>query len=385
MPPEAAPVVTEVPAVEVVADAPNDSIEGLLNAALDEQPEAPAEKSKEGEPDKPAAPEPEAVELSDAALEKALATPEGRKAAIKSIRQAEAANRKKLISLRGWENKLRGKVNAHNAEKRAFAQIREQFMGDLNIAATGTTEEALNALTRIRAGAAQSGSDFLTEVNLAVAKNGRKAAPDPEVAKLRAEVTELKNGKAKEQESERAAAHQAAYNRRLNELGSMVAAATNPTCADLARSNGDTLTQMAVSYKEAYYDAHQAELPDADAGKLVERDLAQLRAFPSTLAYARLGNLGTIVRSVQNLAKTEGLDDAAALGRIEAELRSHFGAPPSQEAAGRAPSAKAEPENRPPMPGRSPSARASSTGAMRAPTPEEDVEQFSDLFAALGM
>ena len=374
---------------ETVADSPlaaaDQSIEEMLNEAIDAQP-------ADGAPDAPAKPddvpaEPAAVlpELTDAALEKALATPEGRKAAIRSIREAEAKNRKKYLSLKGWEGKLKAKSATAKREVESFTSIRDAFMADVSLATRGTTEEAINALTRIRAGAGQKGEDFLTEAQLAVAKNGKKTI-DPEVAELKAKLAKMESDAGERETKQKEGQLTAAEQRRLAEVGAAVAQnPALPTCAELGQRNGKQLQDMAMGYKQAFFDARGSELPDADAAKLVERDMAQLRAFPHTLAYAKLGNLPAVVSSVVNLAKTQGLDDGAALGRIEAELRSYFGGATPQGDAGRAPSAQAAPDGQAAMPGRSPSARASATGAMRAPTPDEDVEQFSDLFDQLGM
>ena len=83
-------------AAESPLAAADQSIEEMLNEAIEAQPQEPATEgdAPADKPDAPdATPEPD-VELTEAALEKALATPEGRKAAVKSIREAQATNQR---------------------------------------------------------------------------------------------------------------------------------------------------------------------------------------------------------------------------------------------------------------------------------------------------
>ncbi|HEX6053748.1 MAG TPA: hypothetical protein VFZ21_30975 [Gemmatimonadaceae bacterium] len=262
-----------------------------------------------------------------------------------------------------------------------FKNIRDSFNQDLRLVTEGTTEQALNALTRIRAASGQKGEDFLSEANLAVARNGKKKEPDPEIVALRNEIAELRKEREGRDKQATEAQQNQALERRRAEVADAVCAPTNAVAGQLSATNRTALRDMAIAYKSAYWEARKSELPDAEAAKLVERDLAPLAKHPRVLAYAKLGNLGQIVQTVVNLRQSEGLDDAAAIGKIDGILAANlFGGAPAPGGLGRATQAQAEPvePESESLPGRTVSStRANaSAGSERKLTKEERLAQL---------
>lgn len=388
MPPEAAPA---TPVAEATPDpTPTLAAGDILDEIMSEpaegaapEPDRPAEKT-EPEAPAPSAPSP-VLKLTDAELEKAIATPEGRKSAIKALRDAERKNHDTHVKLTKREAKDREREAGRKREYDAFTNVRASFMADVKIATTGTTEEALNALTRIRAGAGQSGADFLKEANLTTARNG-KPAESPEIIAMRKEIADLKAEREKEKTDGQVTAHEQTMARRHAELASAVCdnPQSFPLASELGQANRDALHQFAWSYKQAHHAQHGVAMSDADAARRVETELQVLRQYPATLQYAKLGHLNQVVLSLKNLAETQSLDEAAALSRIETQLRTTFGAAPQGD-AGRATSAQAAPDEPASLPGRTPSSRAANGGSTREPTNTERLSQFDDLFEELGV
>lgn len=333
--------------------------------------EKPAEtETPEGEP-RPAEAKPDGKED--------LSTPEGIAKAREGIEARRAELDRKFVEMSKREKRGKEQRANEKREYQQFVHIRDAFMADVATATSGTTEQALNALTRLRAAAGQKGEDFLTEAQLAVARNGKKKEADPEVAALRNELAEVRKELKSREESTRTDAQQQAFQRRSAEVADAVCAPTNAVASQLAVANRSVLFDMALSYKTAYFEARNEELPDADAAKLVERDLGTLTKFPRVLAYAKLGNLAQIVQTVRNLHENEGLDDAAAIGKIDGILAANFGSAPQGD-LGRATQAQAEPVEpaSDSLPGRTVSqTRASaSAGSVRKLTKEERIAEM---------
>lgn len=382
------PTGTPEPATPAAEPTPTLAAGDILDEIMSEplEGETAPETPPETKPEPPPAPEPAGpiLKLSDAELEKAIATPEGRKAALKSLRDAERANHDKFISLGKREGKVKAREANTKREQETFAAIRDEFMANVKIATSGTTEEALNALTRIRAGAGQPGADFLREAQLAAARNGKKPDADPELAAVKAELEKLKADKQKEKDEGQSAAEQEFAQRRHGEIASTVCdnPAHFPLAGELGQANRSTLHELAWGHILAQH-RQGTPMSDADAARRVESDLQVLREFPTTLQYCRLGNLDRVVMAAAGLAQNEGLDERAAFSRIETQLRATFGAPPQGD-AGRAPSAQAAPDAQA-MPGKTPSARAANGGSTREPTNAEHLAQFDDFFEELGV
>lgn len=302
------------------------------------------------------------------------------------IKERRAAMDREYVELKKRGKRERSQREQERKEYDNFKLVRDAWNADMAIAASGTTEQALNAFTRLRAAAGQKGEDFLSEANLAVARNGKKKETDPavaaELAELRKEREALKKEREDRDQQTRTQEQEQAYQRRQAEVADAVCAPSNAVAAQLAGANRSALFDLAFSYKSAYFEARNEELPDTEAAKLVERDLAVLTKHPRVLAYAKLGNLGQIVQKVRSLCEeTDGLDDAGAIGKIDAILAAaQFGSAPASGGLGRATQAQAEPvePESQELPGRTVSSTraTSSAGSERKLTKDERIAEM---------
>jgi hypothetical protein len=226
-----------------------------------EATEAPAEKP-------PAAPAKEDP-FSDAAL----ATPEGIKKAREAVRELQKKHDKAYLRLSDREQRLKADVASFRSDKARVATLESNIRADLQALRRGDSNQALEALGRMM------GKDALKafeEIQLNIAKNGKRNEPSPEVLELREELRQLKEGLHVGGQKKQVADAEAFIAQRKGEI--ITAASDAAAYPHLARFVPMKRQEIADHVVELITEAHGKgqRLTDAEAIQQLETELREL-------------------------------------------------------------------------------------------------------------
>lgn len=309
------PIADALLAIPDSTEAQSETEAGATEAEPAAAPEKPAAKGKKPK-----------VDWDALFAEEKLATPEGLKAARDANLEMRRENNKKYLELGNREARFKEQLATFRGEKEQTQALTRMLTVDLQALRTGKPEAALKALANL------SGADplkLLEEINLNFAGGGQKQEAQL-VRELRGELTQLRQELQQERiEQQRGQSRQFIQQRKAELLNAASDATRYPHLAELAASDARGVADHITAY---------------------------------------------IVRE-HNAGRR--LDDATAIGHIEAELARFRGprAAAPQGDAGRETSAFAKPESgqapRPPGKSLNPSLATQNGGGTRVLTPDE--------------
>jgi hypothetical protein len=254
---------------------PDDGEEGSEARA-----EEPEEEDAPKTTDHPALPEavkkPGAWRVNEELFsDKALASPEGVKAARDHLREGKRELHGMWLNTSQRKERFERVKGAVLEEKRLYTALNNQIAADVQALFTGDANTVVGTLGRI---ARRDPVKLLEELNLNIASNGKPREASPEVRALQSRLDQLVNHlqtrdqQAQTQQQARFVEH------RAQQMVQQVAQAPEhyPRLAQLASGNPQATAEAIKEAKFAYFQQHQVPLDDAQTYATIEAELESL-------------------------------------------------------------------------------------------------------------
>lgn len=242
-------------------------------------PAAPAPKGKEA---KPAAARPKLVEPAEKAEPGKLTddlsddrpwTKERVKAVAEELKKLERDAARQWVLLRKKEDKFKSTKEKLLMERSQERSLRDQFAADFQVLRTGNPRQRLEALGRL---GGTDGVRLWEEIELDMARGGKKAELTPGEQALKAELDELKGtlrGRDMQAELKRQAQFVEQRKAQLGEVGS-----DTDLFPELSAFEPDEIGEALAEVITRVYNETGKSISDLKAAKMLEQDLAARRA-----------------------------------------------------------------------------------------------------------
>jgi hypothetical protein len=243
------------------------------------EPAKPAPKGKEAKaaPARPKlveAPEkPESGKLTEDFSDDRPWTKERVKAAAAEAQKLARDAQRQWTQLRKREEKFSGTKNQLLTERQQERAIRDQLAADLQALRTGTPRVRLDALGRL---AATDGVRLWEEIELDMARGGKKAEMTPGEQALRAEVDQLKATLNEREMRKEIAQREQFVSQRQAQLGEV---GSDPDLfPELSVWEPNEIGEALAEVITRVYNETGKRISDLKAAKMLEQDLAERRA-----------------------------------------------------------------------------------------------------------
>jgi hypothetical protein len=278
---EAAPIETSAP------EASNDINDILASVTPANEAEAPIEGEPAPEPTE-AKPEP-GKPKDDPFTDEALATPEGIARARDAVRELQRKHDRAYLKIQEREQKFGHKLANWKQERDQTLAFTQAVKADLNLLRQGDAGQAIEALGRLTS---KDPIKVLEEIQLNIARNGKRNEPSPVEAELRSELAQLKGlieQRAQDEQRAQQIAHEEAFvNLRRQEI--LTAAADSNVYPHLSRFAAAKAQEVFDHIVEMKTEAQQRGefLDDVTALQELDKELSQYAPPPQQVKEAGL-------------------------------------------------------------------------------------------------